>query len=115
MGLKQYQLTGFLSRMFRLNLFPTFIQPPFCTLRKNVWHHIIQKGEVFPLRYCPATLGSNDRYCLSVVVLGIIFNFYKDTILDSFKNVWPPLKHKNLKFDTSIRRCCKSLQHQLML
>ncbi len=59
-------------------------------------------------------LDSNDKHCFSVVVLDIIFNFFKDTILDSLKNFVPPLKPKKLKFDTRIRRCCKSLQHQII-
>jgi hypothetical protein len=60
-------------------------------------------------------LDSNDRHCFSVVVLDIIFNFFRETILDSLKNVLLPLKPKKLKFDTRIRRCCKSLQHQIIL
>jgi hypothetical protein len=42
-------------------------------------------------------LFSDDRYCFCIVVLGSIFHFEKDTILDSFKNILPPLQQKKLK------------------
>jgi hypothetical protein len=43
-------------------------------------------------------LGSNDRYWFSVVVPGLIFNFLRDIILDSVKNVLPPGKLKKFNF-----------------
>jgi hypothetical protein len=57
----------------------------------------------------------NYRYCFSFVVLGIIFHFQRDAILDSFKKVLPSLQHKKFKFYTSLNICCKFLQHQLIL
>jgi hypothetical protein len=59
-------------------------------------------------------LGSSDRYWFNVVVLGIMFNFYRDAILDSFKT-FAAAKAQKLKFGTNIRWCCKSLQRQLKL
>jgi hypothetical protein len=41
--------------------------------------------------------------------------FYRDSILDSAKNVLPPVKTKILTVSESIRKCSKSLQHQLKL
>ncbi len=53
-------------------------------------------------------IGSNDRFWFSVVVLGIIFKFSRDVILE------PPVKPDILKSSANNRRCCKSFQHQLI-
>jgi hypothetical protein len=43
-------------------------------------------------------------------------DFYRDTILDSAKNISPLLvKPEILKSSTNIKRCCESLQRQLIL
>ncbi len=39
-------------------------------------------------------LGSNERFWFTNVVLGIIFTFYWDTMLDFAKNMVPSVQHK---------------------
>jgi hypothetical protein len=49
-------------------------------------------------------------------VLGIFFFFFffRDAILESVKNVLPPVKPDILKSSASYSKCLKSLQHQLI-